>query len=48
MRFARFRPALPQGEPEPVFAYRMRRIYNTEPPPDYGLVSIGSLRATRN
>jgi tetratricopeptide (TPR) repeat protein len=41
LREGRFRPALPGGRPAEVESHQLRRVYPTDPPPDFGIVDVG-------
>jgi len=40
-RLARFRPRIEDGAPIDTPGYRIRRVYPTEPPDDYGSIGLG-------
>ncbi len=40
-RYARFRPRIVDGQAVATAGYKVRRIYPTDPPEDYGQVSLG-------
>ena len=41
-RYARFRPRIVDGSAVETPGYKVRRVYPTPPPPDYGYVGMGS------